>query len=155
MPASSMRLRNASFCAMSTLTSLSSFCSALIAASTIIYSVPAGRPGLYRVSFYSKITTAGTGSVQVLGGTQGFQVHWQDLTDSVSMVEPVLNSLGTSLVSNTTSTVEAGSAVFSVKGSTNISYSYDYLSSGNTLVYKLSIRVERERQRRSETSRHF
>jgi hypothetical protein len=109
---------------------------------TTLYAVPASGAGLYRVTFYAKITTAGTGSVHILGGTNGFQVRWTDRTDSVVVTAPLVDTFGSVLSANTTSTVESGSVVVDCKASTNLQYSYDYISSGNTMAYKLSAKVE-------------
>jgi hypothetical protein len=115
--------------------------SAAIAATTL-YAVPASGAGLYRISFYAKITTPASATSN-LGGTSGFQVTFTDPSDSTVPTVNVTDVAGQPLGNNTTTTVDAGSVVIAAKASTNIQYAFDYSSSGLTaMVYKLSIKLE-------------
>ncbi len=107
---------------------------------TTLYAVPAAGAGLYRVTYYAKITTVGSSST--LGGVNGFQVTWTDPTDTTTPTATVADSLTQVLTGNTTTTADGGSVVISAKASTNIQYAFDYTSSGTAMQYKLSIRVE-------------
>jgi hypothetical protein len=106
---------------------------------TTLYAVT--QSGLYRVSFYAKITTAASVS-SVLGGTNGFQIAYTDPTDSTTPTVTIADQLTNSLNANLTTTADSGSCVISAKTGTNIFYTYDYTSTGTAMQYKLSIRVE-------------
>lgn len=112
--------------------------SAAIAATTI-YAVPASGAGLYRISYVATITTAGAGS-SVLGGTAGFQVVFQNKSDSVTKTSnpttPVISSV------DATGTTISGALYANCKASSNLQYAMGYTSAGNAMVYDLSIRVE-------------
>lgn len=114
--------------------------SAAISATTL-YAVPVSGAGIYRVSFYAKITTAASVS-SVLGGTNGFQITYTDPTDSTNPTVTVADQLTNALNANNTITADCGSCVISAKASTNIQYAYDYTSAGTAMVYKLSIKLE-------------
>lgn len=107
---------------------------------TTLYAVPATGAGLYRVVVYAKITTAGTTSI--LGGTNGFQLTWTDPTDSTVPTSTIVDLSSGALNANTTTTVYLGSATIAAKASTNIQYAFDYTSTGTTMAYKISIKVE-------------
>ena len=106
---------------------------------TTLYAVPTS--GLYQISFYAKITTA-AGISSVLGGTNGFQIGYTDPTDSATPTVTVADLITNALSANTTTTAESVICVISAKTGTNITYAYDYTSSGTAMQYKLSIRVE-------------
>ncbi len=114
---------------------------AAIAAGTALYAVPAAGAGLYRVSVYAKITTAGTTSI--LGGTSGFQLTWTDPTDSTTPTAITFgDSSSQALNGNTTTTVYVTSAVVACKASTNLQYGFDYTSTGTAMQFKLSLKLE-------------
>jgi hypothetical protein len=108
---------------------------------TTLYAVPAAGVGMYRVSVYAKVTTAGSIS-SVLGGTNGFQIGFTDSTDSVAQTVTVLDLTNTALNTNNTTTVYMGSAAFMAKASTNITYAFDYTSAGTAMAYTLHIKLE-------------
>jgi hypothetical protein len=104
---------------------------------------------LYRVSYYAKVTTAGTSSI--LGGTTGLVLAYTDGTDSVAQTAftlPEDNQAGTALsvgTGNTTNTTQAtltGSAVIYAKTGVGVTYAFGYSSTGTTMVYELHIKVE-------------
>lgn len=94
--------------------------------------------GMYRISWSATITTAGTTSV--LGGTSGFQVLYTSPTDSVVKTTVAGNSVTSA--ANTTGTAVGGCEVVYAKTGTNIQFTYDYTSTGTTMVYELHIKVE-------------
>lgn len=117
--------------------------SAAIAATTI-YAVPASGVGMYRISFYLKVTTAASTSSKLGGVT----ITFTDPTDSVSqsVVAQLADNTGmasTSDVGNTTTSVLQGSMIITAKASTNIQYAVAYASVGGTaMVYKISMKLE-------------
>lgn len=109
---------------------------------TTIYAVPntanRTRSGLYRVNYSATITQAATASSS-LGGSNGFQVSYTNVNDSVVKTSPV----GTTSAANTTGTMISGSVMVYAKAGTNIQYTFDYTSSGATVMqYDLNIYVE-------------
>lgn len=108
---------------------------------TTLYAVPAAGAGLYRILFYSKITTAASVS-SVLGGTNGFQISFTDATDSTTPTLTSADLVTNALNANTTTTTAAGEVIVNAKASTNISYAYDYTSAGTAMAYKISIKLE-------------
>jgi hypothetical protein len=113
---------------------------------TNLYTIPVSfgvYTGVYRVSFYAKISQAATTS-STLGGTNGFQLIYTDADSSSSVTTPSsLFSTGFSLTANTTSTVLYGTHVINVKDNSTIQYQMDYSSVGGTpMKYVLHIRVE-------------
>lgn len=109
-------------------------------AATTIYAVPASGAGMYRVSWSATITRAATTSC-VLGGTNGFQLKYTDLNDSV--VKTSNPTTVTSSAVNATGTAISGTFNAYCKASTNLQYLFDYTSvGGTTMQYDLSIRVE-------------
>lgn len=103
---------------------------------TTLYATTA--TGMYRVSWSATITTAGTTSV--LGGTAGFQVLYTSPTDSV--VKTTVSGNSVTSAANTTGTAVGGCEVVYAKTGTNIQFTYDYTSTGTTMVYELHIKVE-------------
>lgn len=88
--------------------------------------------GLYRVSYYARITQAATTSSSLT-----VTLAWTDdtLTPSYS---------GAAITGNTTTTVQSGSILIDVDGAKAINYSTAYASVGATsMQYKLSVVVEK------------
>lgn len=87
--------------------------------------------GLYRVSFYTRITTAaGVSSSLSIG------IHWTDGGISCSLSSAALTG-------NTTSTVGTGTALISIDGASPVSYSTTYASVGApVMAYSLSVVLE-------------
>lgn len=110
---------------------------------TLLYAVPAGAGGMYRISWSADVTTVG-GSSSTLGGTNGFQVLATSPTDSVVKTFPRTSTSGVNTDStNTTATGISGVIVVYAKASTNIQYQMDYTSSGSAMAYELHIKCER------------
>jgi hypothetical protein len=116
--------------------------SAAIGATTI-YAVPAAGAGQYRINFVAKVTRAGSVS-STLGGTNGFRIIYTDQDDSVvTTTGNITNLSGSTLAGNTTQIVYSGFFFANCKASTNLQYSFDYLSAGaTTMQFNLHIRVE-------------
>jgi hypothetical protein len=107
---------------------------------TTIYAVPSTGAGLYRVSWRASVTTAGSVSSS-LGGTNGFQVSYTDLNDSV--VKTSNPTTPTVSAGNTTATTISGVAYANCKSSTNLQYLFDYTANAAaSMVYDLDIYVE-------------
>lgn len=114
--------------------------SAAITATTI-YAVPAAGAGLYQVSWVATVTTAATTS-SVLGGTNGFQVIFTDVNDSVVKTSNPTAVSNFTTAGNTTASSVSGTFNAYCKASTNLQYAFDYTSVGATpMQYDLSIRV--------------
>jgi hypothetical protein len=116
--------------------------------STLLYAPTA--TGLYRVSYYAKVTTAASVS-SILGGTTGLVLTFTDGSDSVAQTAftlPEDNQAGTALsvgTGNTTNTTQAtlqGSAVIFALTGVNITYAFGYTSSGTAMQYELHIKLE-------------
>ena len=100
---------------------------------TTLYSIPAQKAGMYRISFYSKVTRAATSS----SGLGGLTIRWTD-PDAVAQSFSSANNTGNSTTSYIQNTV-----IIYCKASTNITYSMGYASSGATAMqYNLHIKVE-------------
>jgi hypothetical protein len=119
---------------------------AAISNPTALYTVPPLKGGLYRVTYYAKVTTAASGGSpsSTLGGTAGFTLSYTDPVDSTTPTVTIARSTsGMNLSGNTTTTVDIGSIVVNLKTGTVANYGYDYTSSGTTpMAYLLRIRVE-------------
>jgi hypothetical protein len=104
--------------------------SASIGATTFTRNIDAA--GVYRISYFARITTAATTSSSLtvtMGGVNG------GVTCAIA---------GAALTGNTTSTVQSGTVSLQVDASTNITYTTTYASSGATaMVYGLWMTVER------------
>ena len=104
--------------------------SASIAATT--FTRDTSPAGLYRVSYFTRITRAATTSSSLtvaIGGVNG------GVTVSQS---------GAALTGNTTTTVQSGSFMFQSDGNTALTYTVTYASSGGTTMqYGLWMSVER------------
>lgn len=88
--------------------------------------------GLYRLAYYTRVTTAATTSSS-LTVTAG----WTDGGISISQA-------GTALTGNTTSTYQTGSFLLYSDGASPITYATTYASVGATaMAYKLSVTLER------------
>lgn len=104
--------------------------------------------GMYRVTYYAKVTTPGTSSV--LGGTTGFVLHYTDGTDSVAQNLTLLETsqLGTTLVigtgntTNTTATIIYGTVMVYAKTGVALTYNLGYSSTGTTMQYEVHVKVE-------------
>jgi hypothetical protein len=105
-----------------------------------LYRVPLGLGGFYRISWRAKVTRAATSS-STLGGTSGFQITYTDVTDAVSLTPlAVPNADGTG---NTTATQLSGAVVVNAEQGTNITFSFDYTSSGATgMEYQIGVYAE-------------
>ncbi len=91
-----------------------------------------GASGLFRVSWFLRVTQAATTSSSV-----AVTVGWTD--GSVA-----LTSSGAALTGNTTSTFQTGSLVVQADAASAITYSTTYSSTGaTTMQYGLSLTVER------------
>lgn len=87
--------------------------------------------GLYRVSYYARITTA-SGATSSLTVT----IHWTDGGISCSLSSAALTG-------NTTATVGTGTALVNIDGASPVSYSTAYASTGvPAMSYALSIVLE-------------
>lgn len=117
--------------------------------STVLFAVPAGGAGKYRVSWAAKVTTIGTVS-STLGGAAGFQVIYTDNDDSVVVTTPAWWGGGnngaapTSAALNTTQVQESGEIVVNAKAATNISFTFGYTAAaGATMVFSIHITTEK------------
>jgi hypothetical protein len=87
--------------------------------------------GLYRVSWYARVTTAATTSSS-LTVTIGWTEQSVPLTVS-----------GVAMTGNTTTTVQNATQVVQIDGGTSITYATTYASSGATaMVYALTVLLE-------------
>jgi hypothetical protein len=111
--------------------------SAAISASTI-YAVPAGKAGLYRITYSATITTAGTTSV--LGGQNGMQSVYTSIADG--QVKTSIPTTPVISAANTTATEISGVVCAYAQASTNIQYNFGYTSTGTAMVYALEAYVE-------------
>lgn len=103
--------------------------SAAIAATSVTSGTLA--PGLYRVSYYARITQAATTSSSLT-----VTLAWTD--GGVACSES-----GAAMTGNTTSTQQTGSRVIRVDSATQVTYATAYASSGATpMQYALSVVLE-------------
>lgn len=116
-------------------------------ATATLYAVPAAGVGLYRISWYAKITRNATTSSQMGALT----ISWTDATDSTAAAFTVtaLASTGGTSTSNVSNVTGSSGAMIGVpvtvwaKASTNIQYAMAYASVGaTTMQYELHIKVE-------------
>lgn len=121
---------------------------AAIAATNLIASAPAS--GMYRISWVAKVTQAAAApATSVLGGTNGFQITYTDVDDSVVVTTPTWWEGGnngaapTSAAGNTTGTYIGGSLIVNAKVATAIKYAIDYTNGGATpMQFNLHIKLE-------------
>lgn len=107
---------------------------------TTIYAVPAGGQGMYRISWSADITTVDAVS-STLGGAGGFQAIYTSPTDSV--VKTTVSQSDWTSTANTTGTAVGGTAIVYAKASTNIQFSFGYISNTpGQMIYELHIKVE-------------
>jgi hypothetical protein len=108
--------------------------------STLLYAIPAGQVGMYRVSWVATVTTAATTSC-ILGGTNGLQLVYTNADDSVvKTTNPTTITLS---AINATGTAISDVWVGYCKDSTNLNYSFGYTSVGVTpMAFALHIRCE-------------
>lgn len=110
--------------------------SAAISATTIPTTFPALPnerllPGLYRVSYYARITRAASTSSELI-----VSIRWVD--GGVTITLP-----GATITANTTSTIQTNTYLVRVDSETQLSYLTSYTSvGGTTMQYRLDIRVE-------------
>ena len=99
---------------------------------------------MYRITFTAKLKTPATTS-SILGGTNGLQIIYTDVNDSVVVTTgTVANTSGTSLSINTTQSIYTATIAVMAKASTNIQYKFDYACVGATpMAYGVDIRVEK------------
>lgn len=101
------------------------------AIATVAVPTPALTAGLYRVSYYARITRAGT-----LSSSLTVTVSWTDGGIACSQAFAALTG-------NTTATVQVGSVMVRADEATTIRYATAYASSGATsMQYALDVRVE-------------
>ncbi len=107
--------------------------------------------GMFRVSYYAKVTTISAGGTSILGGTTGLVLTFTDGTDSVAQTAftlPEDNQAGTALsvgTGNTTNTTQAtltGAATFWAKTGVGITYAFGYSTTVGTMQYELHIKIE-------------
>ena len=103
-------------------------------ASLPVTSIPSGSlpAGLYRVSYYARITQAASVS--------------SSLTVTIAWTESAiaLTLSGAAMTGNTTTTVQSGSAVIRIDAPGPVSYSTTYASAGGTpMKYRLDVTLER------------
>lgn len=92
---------------------------------------PASTAGIYRVTWYARVTRAATSSSSL-----AVTIGWTD--DGVA-----LTSAGTALTGNTTSTFQSGQLAVNADRLTNITYAAAYSTSGATsMQYSLRLVVE-------------
>jgi len=91
---------------------------------------PTLNAGLYRVSWYARITTPASVSSSLT-----VTIHWTDggIVCSVS---------GAAMTGNTTSTVQSGSVLVQVDPNTTINYETAYTSVGTPMAYALDVVAE-------------
>lgn len=104
-------------------------------ASTILYPVPATQGGMYKVTFYLKVTRAATTS-SVLGA---LTITYTDATDSVAQSVVALGSTQTGVgattnAGNSTVSVLQGTVIVNAKAGTTINFSVAYTSVGATAM---------------------
>ncbi len=115
-------------------------------ASTLLYTVPAGAGGIYRITWFAKVTRAATTS-STMGG---LTITYTENTDStsVSVLAQGVNSVGTAVTtissnSATSTGIMSGVMLVDAKASTAINFAFAYVSSGaTTMQYKLHIKVD-------------
>lgn len=101
---------------------------------TTLYAVPAGGAGVYRITYYMKITTAGSTS-----GSVTLTLSWTDVDDSAALSVVIPTPANATDITG----VVSGELVVDAKLSTNIQYATTYASAGGTaMVYKLKIKAE-------------
>jgi membrane-bound inhibitor of C-type lysozyme len=108
-------------------------------AATLLYAVPASKGGLYRVTWYAKVTRAATTS-----STIGFlTLNHTDNTDSVVVTGASAAVYASNASANSTQAYAHGVYTVWAKASSNINYTFSYTSSGaTTMQYELHIKAE-------------
>jgi hypothetical protein len=95
---------------------------------------PTLHTGLYRISYYARITRAATTSSSLT-----VSVGWTDRTASCS-------ESGAALTGNTTATAQSGTFFLQVDSASAVTYATTYASSGGTTMqYALDVTVEEVR----------
>lgn len=111
-----------------------------------LYAVPASGAGLYRVSAYVVLTTAGS----ISSTLPNVQLVYTDIDANTSVTldaSPILGAAGLGqtglLTANTVGTVASGVVVINAKASTTIQYqTVNYASNAAGMTYALHIRLE-------------
>lgn len=104
-------------------------------ASTLLYTVPATQGGMYKITFYLKVTRAATTS-SVLGG---LTITFTDATDSVSQSFVALGTnqagaAGITNTGNTTTSALQGDVIINAKAGTAVNFTIAYTSVGGTTM---------------------
>lgn len=110
---------------------------------TTIYTPTA--TGLYRISIYEQVTTAGTTSI--LGGATGTVITYTDGDGSVAQsntvaMESTTGTVVTTSATNTTATNLTGSIVIYAKTGVAIQYAIGYTSTGTVMQFAAHLKVE-------------
>lgn len=114
--------------------------SAAITATTV-YAIPAGKAGLYRITWEASITTAATTSC-VLGGTNSFQIKFTNANGD-TVVKTSNPTTAVVSATNATGTTINGVVSGYAGASTNLQYLFDYTSVGVTAMqFDLAVYVE-------------
>lgn len=114
-------------------------------ANATLYAVPAAGVGMYRISWYLKVTRAATSS-STLGA---LTIKYTDGTDNVAQTitcggNTQAGAYATTNTGNTTTSVLAGVLIVYAASSTNITYGVAYTSSGATsMQFEVHIKVEK------------
>jgi hypothetical protein len=96
--------------------------------------------GLYRISFYAKVTRAATSS-STLGGATGFSVTFTDATDSTASVIATTSNVGSAVnAGNLLTSAASGSLIINALTGVAVTFSYGYTSSGaTTMQYEMQV----------------
>src|SRR5271165_1602472 len=101
---------------------------------TTLYAIPASGAGMYRVSYYMKVTTAASSSSSVT-----LALSWTDRSDSSALSVTIPTPANSTAIGG----VVSGSLIVDAALSTNLQYATTYVSSGGTAMqYTLRVRVE-------------
>ena len=88
-------------------------------------------PGVYRVSYYTRVTQAATTSSELT-----ISIRWVDGAVTITQAGTLLNG-------NTTSTYQTGTFLIRVDSESSVSYLTTYASVGGTpMQYRLNIKLE-------------
>lgn len=105
---------------------------------TTLWSVPTGRPGVYRVSYSAVITTAATTSC-ILGGANGFQLVFTD-NDTAGSVTTLAGPIN---ATNAIGSQVNGVVTANCKDGNPLQFTFGYNSVGVTpMQFAIHIRVE-------------
>ncbi|HVI10221.1 MAG TPA: hypothetical protein VND65_18165 [Candidatus Binatia bacterium] len=113
-------------------------------AATTLYAVPAAGAGLYRLSWYAKVTTA-AGSSSTLGALTITFTDQDGVAQSITCAaQSSAGTIETTDAGNTTTTLLSGLTItINANSSTNIQYAFAYASNpASAMNYTLHIRLE-------------